>query len=86
MNDQILMAKIHSKFGETGAIDEVIDTIKRLEGSVVTLTDYIDDLERIIDGQMKGKTRDAFIDRIQYLEKQRKEIEEKMVELRRSVN
>ena len=35
---------------------------------------------------MKGKTRDAFIDRIKFLEKKRMQIEVKMGELRRSVN
>jgi uncharacterized protein (UPF0335 family) len=82
----MLMAKIHSKFSETGAVNEIISTIKRLEESVATLTDYIKNLEKIIDGQMKGKTRDAFIDRIKYLEKKRMQIEVKMGELRRSVN
>lgn len=86
MDDRTLMAKVHSRFGETGAVNEVISTIKKLEESVATLTDYIKNLEKIIDGQMKGKTRDAFIDRIKYLEKKRKQIEVKMGELRRSVN
>ena len=35
------MTKVHSKFAETGAVNEVISTIKRLEESVATLTDYI---------------------------------------------
>lgn len=86
MDDRILMAKIHSKFGDSGAINEIISTIKKLEASVVTLTDYITNLEKIIDKQMKGKTRDAFIDRINDLEKQRNKIEEQMKELRGSVN
>jgi uncharacterized protein (UPF0335 family) len=86
LDDRMLMAKIHSKFSETGAVNEIISTIKRLEESVATLTDYIKNLEKIIDGQMKGKTRDAFIDRIKYLEKKRMQIEVKMGELRRSVN
>lgn len=86
MDDRTLMTKVHNRFGETGAVNEVISTIKRLEESVATLTDYIKNLEKIIDGQMKGKTRDAFIDRIKYLEKKRMQIEVKMGELRRSVN
>lgn len=51
-----------------------------------TLTDYITKLKKIVDGQMKGKTRDAFIDRIEDLEQKRRKIEDKMKELRGSVN
>lgn len=86
MDDRTLMTKIHSKFGDSGAVNEIISTIRRLEQSVATLTDYIKNLEKVVDSQMKGKTRDAFIDRIEFLEKKRMKIEEKMKELRGSVN
>lgn len=60
--------------------------LESLEESVHTLTDYITKLKKIVDGQMKGKTRDAFIDRIEDLEQKRRKIEDKMKELRGSVN
>ncbi|MGC4376906.1 hypothetical protein WD019_08210 [Fictibacillus sp. Mic-4] len=86
MDNLTLMERIHSTFGQSGATNEIISTIKSLEESVHTLTDYITKLKKIVDGQMKGKTRDAFIDRIEDLEQKRRKIEDKMKELRGSVN
>lgn len=81
-----MMSKIHSKFGEADAADEIMNTVKNLEKSVQTLNDHIKNLTKAIDEHMKGKTRDAFIERVQDLEQKRKHIENKMGELRRSIN
>lgn len=86
MDDYQMMSKIHSKFGETGATDEIVNTVKKLERSVQTLNDHIKNLTIVIDEHMIGKTRDAFIERVQDLERKRKQIESKMGELRGSIN
>ncbi|KGT38483.1 hypothetical protein P9232_11590 [Weizmannia sp. CD-2023] len=86
MDDRTLMEKVHQLFPESGAKHEIEKAVNSLEKTVSSLSDQIKKMRKIVDGQMKGKTRDAFIERIDYLEKKRKQIEDKMADLRRSVN
>jgi phage host-nuclease inhibitor protein Gam len=86
MNDRLMMSKIHSKFGATGATNEIANTVRKLEDAVITLNDHITSLNKVIDAHMKGKTRDAFIERVNDLERKRRRIENKMRDLRGSIN
>ncbi|MDM5188347.1 hypothetical protein QUF99_13765 [Bacillus sp. DX4.1] len=86
MDLHLIMSKVHSTFSDNGGRDQILGVVKQLENAATSLTTDIRSLESGIDTHMKGKTRDAFTDRIRQLEKKRQKIEEKINALKGTVN
>ncbi|MEI4803203.1 hypothetical protein WAZ07_18270 [Bacillus sp. FJAT-51639] len=86
MDLHLIMSKVHSTFSDNGGRDQILGVVKQLENAAASLTTDIRSLESSIDTHMKGKTRDAFTDRIHQLERKRQKIEEKINVLKGTVN
>ncbi|PEA53782.1 hypothetical protein CON64_16230 [Bacillus pseudomycoides] len=86
MNLHLIMNKVHSTFSDNGGRDQILGVVKQLENAAASLTTDIRNLESSIDTHMKGKTQEAFMDRIRQLERKRQKIEEKINALKGTVN
>ncbi|WP_369899950.1 hypothetical protein [Bacillus manliponensis] len=86
MNLHLIMSRVHSTFPDNGGQAEITSVVNKLEKAAVALKADVKKLESSIDTHMQGKTRDAFIDRIDKVEKKRRKIEEKITVLKGTIN
>ncbi|SFK07349.1 MULTISPECIES: hypothetical protein [unclassified Bacillus (in: firmicutes)] len=86
MDLHLIMSKVHSTFSDNGGRDQILGVVKQLENAAASLTTDIRSLESSIDTHIKGKTQEAFKDRIRQLERKRQKIEEKINVLKGTVN
>ncbi|MBM7361577.1 uncharacterized protein YlxW (UPF0749 family) [Priestia taiwanensis] len=80
------MRRVHNTFADNGGQDEIRNVVNRLQKACASLQADMKKLESSIDTHMDGQTHDAFIERIEQLEKKRRRIEEKITILKGTVN